>query len=219
MQYQVDDLRIFSENAAKPACDAARILVQWLSEREETPSALDYGCGKLRYTSHLAARSRKIGICDSTVQLTRLQTIHGERTSVAEFARSRWPHCTIHELEAFLRTQEKKYHFVLCANVLSAIPSVIVRSQSLNAIRNSLATNGRALFVNQHTNSYFTTARRKPTTRPHLDGWITGTGRRCSYYGVLNKDSVVQLTSAHGLRTVKAWFAGQSNYVLTESAS
>jgi 2-polyprenyl-3-methyl-5-hydroxy-6-metoxy-1,4-benzoquinol methylase len=217
MHYPIHDIVIHSENAAKPESDAARPLVDWLAQRDETPSALDYGCGKLRYTHNLASRSRRIGICDSNVQLTREQIIHGVRTSAQAFAKGNWPDCRVHILEEFLRSQCRKYHFVLCANVLSAIPSQRIRARSLRAIRNTLTTNGQVLFVNQHTNSYFTLIRQKPTTRPHLDGWISETNGHFSYYGILNKVAVETLATAHGFGIVESWNDGQSNYVLTEA--
>jgi hypothetical protein len=217
MHYQIHNMVIRSENAAKPAADAAAPLVRWLLQRENSPSALDYGCGKLRYTHHVAVQSKHIGICDSSVQLTREQVIHGVRTSVHAFARDRWPRCRIHVLEEFLRRRHCKYHFVLCANVLSAIPSRHVLARSLRAIRDVLTAKGQVLFVNQHTNSYFTLIRHKESSRPFLDGWISEARGHFSYYGILNKDRVIELATIHGFRVIEAWIDGQSNYVLAEA--
>jgi 2-polyprenyl-3-methyl-5-hydroxy-6-metoxy-1,4-benzoquinol methylase len=217
MHYQIHDMVIQSENAAKPESDAAMPLVRWLAQRDHTPSALDYGCGKLRYTHHLARRSTRIGICDSYVQLTREQKIHGRRTSVRTFAEGRWPRCRIHVLEDFLRAQPHRYDFILCANVLSAIPCRRIRACSLRAIRAALTARGQVLFVNQHTNSYFTMIRRKSTTWPHLDGWISKTNGHFSYYGILNKEAVIELAIGSGFGIVDAWVDGQSNYVLAEA--
>ena len=216
MHYDVQGKVIRSENAAKPVFDVAMPLVHWLRERQETPSALDYGCGKLRYTEHLTFRSGGIGICDSRIQLTRAQVVHGKPTTVTDYAKRRWPHCRIHVLEEFLLNQPRKYHFVLCANVLSAIPSRTVRSKSLRAVRRAMTKGGRVLFVNQHTNSYFTEIRQRPSTESHLDGWISETNGHFSYYGILNKDAVVTLATDHGFAIVEAWIDGQSNYVLAE---
>jgi hypothetical protein len=216
MHYEVKGILIRSENAAKPDSDVARPLVQWLRERDETPSALDYGCGKLRYTEHMALRSAKIGICDSRIQLTRKQVVHGKHTSVQDYSKQRWPNCKIHILEEFLLNQTCKYHFVLCSNVLSTIPNRRIRSRSLQAIRGAMVIGGQVLFVNQHTNSYFTLIQHKPSTRPYLDGWISEANGRFSYYGVLNKDMTVRLATKHGFNIVDAWIDGQSNYVLAK---
>ena len=214
MRYTIKGTEIRSENAAKPATDAAASLVKWLCDRERTPSALDYGCGKLRYTGHLAQRSRHIGIVDSEVQLTRTQRIHGEYTSIKEYAKKTWPSCTIQHLKDFWRQSSRHYQFVLCANVLSAIPCPKTRARSLRAICAALAQKGHVLFVNQHTNSYFTEVRNRPSSRPHLDGWIAESKAGACYYGILNKDSIVKLVSRFGLSVEEAWIDGQSNFVL-----
>lgn len=214
MRYRVKGVEIRSENAAKPAGDAATALVSWLRQREYTPSALDYGCGKLRYTHHLAHRSNRIGLLDSEVQLTRIQRIAGEETTVEDYAKREWPSCRIHRLKAFWATPFPPYHFVLCANVLSAIPSSRARAKSLRSIHAALHDNGHVLFVNQHTNSYFTEIRKRRTTRPHLDGWIAQSNAGASYYGILNEDSVIRLISRYSFAVEEAWIEGQSNYVL-----
>ena len=214
MRYKIKGTEIRSENAAKPAGDAAASLVRWLCDRDSTPSALDYGCGKLRYTGHLAQRSKHISIVDSEVQLTRTQRIHSEYTTIEAYAKKTWPGCTIQNLKDFWKQSAHRYHFVLCANVLSAIPCPKTRARSLRAIRAALEHNGRVLFVNQHTNSHFTEVRKRPTTRPHLDGWIVESKASASYYGILNKDSVVKLVSRFGFPVDEAWIERQSNFVL-----
>ena len=214
MRYRIKGTDIRSENAAKPATDAAAYLVDWLHKRDRTRFALDYGCGKLRYTQHLAHRSKHIGIVDSEVQLTRTQRIGGKQTSIVEYAKITWPSSTIQNLKDFWKQSAHRYHFVLCAHVLSAIPCPKTRARSLRAIRAAVEHNGRILFVNQHTNSYFTEVRKRQSTCPHLDGWIAKSKAGASYYGILNKDSVVKLVSRSGFSVDEAWIEGQSNFVL-----
>ena len=218
MRYRIKGIEIRSENAAKPAADAAAPLVEWLLSRDKTPSALDYGCGKLRYTHQLAQRSKHIGIVDSEIQLTRTQRIDGVYTSVEEYAKKTWPSCTIQHLKDFWKKSGRCYHLVLCANVLSAIPCPKTRAKSLRAIHAALEHEGHVLFINQHTNSYFTEVRRRSSTRSHLDGWIAESGTGASYYGILNKDSVGKLASRFGFSVEEAWINGQSNYVLAGKA-
>ena len=214
MRYRIKGTDIRSENAAKPATDAAAYLVDWLRKRERTDSALDYGCGKLRYTQHLAHRSKHIGIVDSEVQLRRIQRIGGEQTSVVEYARKQWPSHTLQYLTDFWKKSSRCYDFVLCANVLSAIPCSRTRAKSLRAIHAALKQEGDVLFVNQHTNSYFTEVQKRPSTRAHLDGWLAESGSGASYYGILNRESVMKLVSRFGFSVEEAWISGQSNYVL-----
>lgn len=216
MHYKIKGIEIRSENAAKPIANAAAPLVSWLSARPFTPSALDFGCGKLRYTHYLANKSNRLGVVDSDVQLNRLQIINGEYTSVKQYIEKRLLGCMIHELNAFWKNPFQEYHFALCANVLSAIPCPKARARSLQAIHTSLSQNGQVLFVNQHTNSYFTAARDNPAAVAHLDGWITKSKATASYYGILNKQSVIKLVGRFGFVIEKAWVEGQSNYVLAQ---
>jgi hypothetical protein len=219
MRYRIHGHEIRSENAAKPVSDAASHLVQWLKNREHTGSALDYGCGKLRYTKHVAYRSDHIGLVDSEIQLSRTQEIDGQHTSVLEYAKKQWPCHTFQYLVDFWSNPSRSYDFVLCANVLSAIPSQKIRAKSLRAIHHALHTKGTALFVNQHTNSYFTQIKQKPTTQAHLDGWIAVSPQGASYYGILNRDSVVKLVSRFGFNVEHAWVDGQSNCVLVSKGT
>ena len=214
MHYRFKGVEIHSENAAKPATDAAAYLVDWLRRRRRTYSALDYGCGKLRYTRHLACRSEHIGVVDSEVQLRRTQRIFGQQTSIAKYVKCRWPFHTLQHLEDFWTKSLRFYDFVLCANVLSAIPCPKARARSLRAIYAAVRRDGRVLFVNQHTNSYFTEVRKRPSTWPHLDGWVTTSSAGSFYYGVLNRYDTAALVSRFGFFAEETWINGQANYVL-----
>lgn len=214
MHYRIRGVLIKSENAAKPMRRAAGPLIEWLMQRPYTAGALDYGCGKLRYTRHLAARSEDLGIADSMVQLDRIQRIGGRMTSVRRYAHKRWPNCHIYDLARFWEGIPHSYEFILCANVLSAIPCPRARARSLRALRSALAPNGILLVVDQHVNSYFAEAKRKPEAFGHLDGWVLQSRSGPAYYGILNKESTIKILSRFGFAVVDAWNAGQSNYVL-----
>jgi hypothetical protein len=214
MHYIIKGIEIRSENSAKPMANAAASLVSWLSSRQFTPSALDFGCGKLRYTHYLAGKSERLGVVDSDVQLNRFQAVDGEYTSVKTYIQRKWPACAIHELKAFWKNASYYYHFVLCANVLSAVPCPNARAKSLRSIYTALPESGQVLFVNQHTNSYFTQARNNPRALMHLDGWIAQSRATASYYGILNKESVIRIIGRFGFVVEEAWVDGQSNYVL-----
>lgn len=214
MRYLVKGVEIRSENAAKPASDASRSVIDWLDGRDRTESALDYGCGKLRYTFELHRCSDHIGIVDSKIQLSRIQRIFKEDISVKDFARKTWPSCSIQDLESFWKRPIRKYDFVLCSNVLSAIPNRKIRARSMRAIHFALKKKGTVLFVNQHTNSYFKKMREDKSSRLHLDGWILQKKTKSSYYGILDKDAVIKLTTRYGFSVLDAWVSGQSNFVL-----
>ncbi len=216
VHYRVRGELVRSENAAKPMEDAAGPLVEWLGGRPVTNSALDYGCGKLRYTPHVAARSRYLGIVDSAHQLDRVQRIDGVRTTVRAYAEARWPGCLVYDLTRFWNGIRHTYDFILCANVLSAIPCPRARARSLRSIRRTLTPRGTLLVVNQHTNSYFSDVSRREEAIPHLDGYLLPSRRGASYYGILTKDTTIRLLERYGFAVVDAWIEGQSNCVLVK---
>lgn len=214
MHYKIGKVEIRSENAAKPIKAAAAPLVAWLRNRKHVTAALDYGCGKLRYTDFIAQRCTYLGIVDSKVQLTRTQRIDGHKTTITEYAKIKWPNCRIYDIKAFWDGIPHLYDFVLCANVLSTIPSAKTRAKSFRAIGAALHAGGEVLVVNQHTNSYFTEIRAKPTTVEHLNGWIAQSRNGVSYYGVLKREFVIHMLTGYGFIVVDSWLQGQSNYVL-----
>ena len=214
MRYRVKGMLVRSENAAKPMTDVAGPLVEWLKRRPYTHSALDYGCGKLRYTLYLVTRSEHLGITDSAVQLNRTQCIGGRMTNVRQYAGEHWPACQIYELDEFWHGIRRRYAFILCANVLSAIPCPRIRAKSLRALHTALTSNGTLLVVNQHANSYFTKASQKAGAFPHLDGWVLQSRKSAAYYGILNQKSTIKILTRFGFAVVDAWNNGQSNYVL-----
>jgi len=219
MHYRINGTTIKSENAAKPMRNAAEPLIDWLCQRPYTHSALDYGCGKLRYTRHLTARSRRLGVTDSAVQLDRVQRIDGRMTSVRQYASERWPTGRIYDLAEFWRGIPRSYGFILCANVLSAIPCPRIRARSLRALWAALTTDGTLLVVNQHTNSYFTRTRQTPEAFAHLDGWVLRSRNGAAYYGILNRESTVRLLNRFGFSVIDDWINGQSNYVLAKRST
>jgi 2-polyprenyl-3-methyl-5-hydroxy-6-metoxy-1,4-benzoquinol methylase len=214
MRYRVRGLWIQSELAAKSIRKPSRPLVHWIRENVSVQTALDYGCGRLRYTPYLARICRQVHLVDSDEQLSREVRIGRTSRAVRAHAAARWPTAEIHSLAQFWRGRLRKYDFVLCANVISAIPSRRLRSRSLNSIRRQLSPNGRLLVVNQHTNSYFTAARKSPKAIQHLDGWILDSRKGPAYFGVISREKSIALLQAHRFRILKAWIEGQSNYIL-----
>jgi len=218
MHYRLRGLTIRSENAAKSPAEASAALVAWIRTNVRARNSLDFGCGRLRYAPHLAARSTRLTIVDSAEQLDRKIKTQRRVTSVREIAVRRWPDCRVLTIEQAWIGFPERYDFVLCANVLSAIPSRTIRRRSLRSIRASLAPGGRVLVVNQHTNSYFTQARARPDAAHHLDGWILPSTRGAAYYGVLSRDKVVRILRGHGFEVIDAWIEGQSNWVLGQNS-
>ena len=213
MRYRVKGLEIRSENAAKPMAQASRPLTRWLMEMEPVHSALDFGCGKLRYSRYIAKRSKEITLVDSQIQLDRIQRIGGRLTTVRTYAERNWPGCRVFTAEAF-GSDTQRYDFILCANVLSAIPDRSMQSNALLRMGAALRQKGCCLFVTQFRNSYFKALLNSPKAMSHLDGWIIRTGRGNFYYGMLDKSRLIGLVVANGLSVKDAWVDGQSAYVL-----
>jgi SAM-dependent methyltransferase len=213
VRYKVDKYIIRSENAAKLPTEASGPLVSWINAQPSVSDVLDYGCGKLRYAAYLARRATRLTLVDSAIQLDRPRAGRREM-SVRQEAVARWPHARVLDLEAF-NTDRRRYQLILCANVLSAIPSPSVRATVLRALADRLTTNGRCLFVVQFRNSYFREIVRSPRARPHLDGWLYDGPRGASYYGVLPNAKLEKLVRRYGHRIERSWTVGESALVLT----
>ena len=82
----------------------------------------------------------------------------------------------------------------------------------------ALKRNGRVLFVHQHRNSYFKKVSARPKTELYLDGWITKTKSCGYYYGIMNKEKVLQIISKQGFIARDVWVDGESNFVLASKA-
>jgi len=214
MRYKIDCAEIRSENAAKTMAEASAFLVDWLRSKPRVNNSLDYGCGKLRYSKYLARRCLRLSLVDSKVQLERSQVINKQVTNVIRYAHKHWPTCRTYTVEQFWAGVEERYDFVLCANVLSAIPSRIIRARSLRAIKACLRPEGQCLVVNQHANSYFKEAPKRAGATPHLDGWLLPSGRGACYYGILSREKTIRILRAVGFKVLDAWVEGQSTFVL-----
>ena len=214
MHYFVSGKLIASEYAAKPPSQASSYLLTFLSDHNRIGRALDYGCGKLRYSGALASISRSLTLVDSSSQLDRLQMIDGKETTVRRLAEQNWPNVYIETITEFQAKSRPKFDFALCANVLSTIPTKAARSKALAAIRGRLKRGGSLLVVNMHTNSFYSQVARRKDVARHLDGWLILKNNSASYYGILNKKKISQILKKEGFEIIEHWIEGQSNYAL-----
>lgn len=215
MRYNINGHEIRSENTAKSMLQASKYLNQWISRHEIVNDALDFGCGKLRYSNALASRARKLTLVDSDVQLSRTQILDGRKTTVYDYIKYHFSNVRIITYEAFL-SDCSMYDIVLCANVLSAIPIAKVRSEALRCIVQRLKSSGQCLFVTQFRNSYFKKIAESPYAKPHLDGLLRITDHGSFYYGILPKNRLEKLVSQHGFSVYKSWVIEQHAYVLAQ---
>ena len=215
MRYKLGAIEIRSENAAKPMVQASTKLSEYLRNLSSIRHALDYGCGKLRY-SPLLTVAETVTLVDSEIQLSRKQKIEGHLTTIREYSK-KWKNARVLSVAEFA-TDRSKYDFILCANVLSAIPVVSVRNETLRRLANALNYRGKCLFVSQYRNSEFSKIARSTNIMRHLDGWIMVSNRGAYYYGLLDKKKLRFLVQRFGFSVLQSWTCGESAYVLTTRA-
>jgi 2-polyprenyl-3-methyl-5-hydroxy-6-metoxy-1,4-benzoquinol methylase len=213
MHYRVKGCLIRSENTAKPSSQASKYLIDILQKYAPMTHALDMGCGKLRYAVHLAALADRLTVVDSEIQLSRSQLLFGKRTTIRDLVTQRWNHARAINVREF-SADTHKYDFVLCSNVLSAIPSNRARHSIIRGISLHLTARGKALFVCQYTNSFFFQQMKSNDVVKHADGFLKGTSRNASFYGLINPENLVDLVTKSKLVVVKMWRNDQSGYVV-----
>lgn len=212
MRYFVRGLEVRSENAAQATDRPAQHLADLLEAERNHRHSLDYGCGKLRYTGPLVAGARHVTLVDSEVQLSRDQPLGNEQTCIREYIAMHWPACRALTIQQF-GADATRYDFVLCANVLSAIPDYAVRAHTIDAIRDHLASDGRALFVTQYRDASFTERIRAGRAKRYRNGWMVADPNRPTFYEMIDLNQLQQLLTRHGLSVDSAHIHDKSAYV------
>lgn len=177
---------------------------------DKSGCALDFGCGKLRYSEQLTRKFNKVTFIDSLRQLERVQIIRGQKTTIIEYVSKNYNDANVVPFEK-IESIKNNYDFILCSNVLSAIPCQSTISKIISSIRSLLKESGEALIVNQYKSSYF---KKYETGTKHLYGYIYKTSKSASYYGLLNEEAVKKLCISHGLSVIKSWNKAGSSYVV-----
>lgn len=214
MRYKAKGHIIDAEHAALSSERGAKWLLDWIARLEPHYCALDYGCGRLRYSLPLAKRCKSVMIVDSERQFSRTMTIHGVATTIPEFVADH-SHCiaakTVPEFE-----DENTYDFALCVNVLSSVPSHRSRYEILRTLIRALKPGGVALVINQHRNSYFKSYAARKDVLPCLDGWLVPVKGRMTFYGLIHPIDLATRCKKIGILVVKQGCKGESGYVLLE---
>ncbi|TLM77184.1 methyltransferase domain-containing protein [Microbulbifer harenosus] len=215
MHYKIKGHSIKSHNAAKPHTQSSKQVIEELEEIVVTGQILDLGCGKLRYSDYLNELSEKICFADSRVQLERMQVIKGIRCSVQEYVAKNYPSSRCVAIEDIQEVSDQ-FNFIFCSNVLSAIPCEKTLNATMSIIYNLLSETGRALIVNQHRSSYF---KKFEMGRPHLHGYLYKGNRGSSYYGIIDKSTIEDLSRKHGF-SIEAFLKGDRTFAyLTKNPS
>ncbi len=213
MHYKIGGVRIRSEYAALSSGNPHQLVLKQILDWPRDASVLDYGCGKLRYSIPLARVVHSVTAIDSAVQLMRTQKIDGQFTTLRQFACSPNSNIRVFSLNE-TQWQKSRYDRILCANVLSAIPSQRHRNELMSKIRKVLRRDGVALIVNQHRNSYFKTYASRKTARRHLDGWLLSTKAGTRFYGLIDKSVLLRLCKRSRLSVSRIGVWGESTFAI-----
>jgi SAM-dependent methyltransferase len=212
MRYKVNGKTVFAEHAALSASQPANWLVQWITYLPNRLTALDYGCGRLRYATHLANRVKSVTAVDSYAQLSRVMTIYGEKCTVIEYVGKHHKNINVVYAEDF--NEQHRYDFALCVNVLSSVPGEEWRKRICDSIYDALSPGGVALFVNQHRNSYFKQYRYRDGAKRHFDGWLIPHDRGYWFYGLVHPKSLCDLLQKSCFNIHTSGCCGESGFAL-----
>ncbi|EFA4453329.1 methyltransferase domain-containing protein [Escherichia coli] len=185
-------------------------LCKQIESTNKNGNALDFGCGKLRYSEQLVNKFETVTFLDSRRQLERVQIIRGVQTTIPDYVINNYKNANIVSYENIDKITNH-YDFILCANVLSAIPCESTIHKVLSAIRELLKSDGEALIVNQYKSSYF---KRYESGIKHLHGYIYQNSRNAFYYGLLDVDTVSKICSDNNLEIIRSWSKAGSSYVV-----
>lgn len=210
LDYVINGITIRSENAAKPHTMPSGYLCDYIKSSVKTGSALDFGCGKLRYSEQLIDKFEVVTFLDSRKQLERVQIIRGVQTTIPEYVHNNYENAGVVSYENILKIKNC-YDFILCANVLSAIPCKSTIDKVIIGIRDLLKDDGEAIIVNQYKSSYF---KKYETGTNHLHGYIYQNSRSASYYGLLDEGLVSEICLDNDLSIIKSWSKAGSSYVV-----
>ena len=218
MHYTCNGLTIFAEDAAKPASQSSSYVVELLNKRGRVRNGLDYGCGRLRYATHLYHLTRTLTVVDSSDQLDRTQLLFGTRTTVRKYVSMFWTATRPLDTDQFAN-DSRRYDFALCSNVLSSVPDCSDRIDILSRICLRLEKNGKLLVTCQYTNSYFCDKMRDEGTLKYNDGFLLGNATRASFYGLIPLPKLESYCVAAGLVICQSWRNNQSAYVIAQKKS
>ena len=201
-----------SENAALSTSQTNKVVLKYIENIPDNINILDYGCGKCRYSLQLGKKAKHITLLDSQVQISRMQTIYSNRTTVELFASSNLKNASVCSIENFDFTKQQ-FDFILCSNVLSAIPDKNERKKLLDNIYNILLDNGIALITVQYRNSYFNTYNNREGVEKYQDGWLIKKNNSFSFYGIIYPEKLIEMCLNANLEVVNSYKHDGSIYL------
>jgi hypothetical protein len=199
MRYKLaSGIEIRTENAAKPESQSSKFLLDLIAKLPHVASTFDYGCGKLRYQRAIVDTTDVLAIVDSEVQLSRLQVLRREETSIRNIFKQSNRIRVYNDIE--FQELNARFERGFCINVLSVIPSYVRRRKLLDVIHGKLRSDGECLLVVQYRNSDFTRMRKMSNAKPWLDGFIIDSLRGYSFYGLILPDRLEASLKRAGFR-------------------
>ncbi|NTG74481.1 class I SAM-dependent methyltransferase [Agrobacterium rhizogenes] len=205
-----------SENAAKPASQTSKYLTALVTNLPPVNRTLDYGCGKLRYCEPLLQTTEHLSVVDSEVQISRQQTLQGNRTSIRDIFRGS-NRISVFSTSEFAHSPGL-YERAFCINVLSAIPVPNERQELLDQILRKLEPNAGCLFVVQYRNSDFTRMASLPIAEPWHDGFLLKSLRGYSFYALISPKALAEMIERAGFKLVSQRLHDGSVYIWANRA-
>ena len=92
-----------------------------------------------------------------------------------------------------IKMLNERFDFILCTNVLSAIPFYEERMNVLRNIFNLLKKDGKVLVSVQYRNSYFNTYKSNPNAIMKNDGWLIKKGNSYSFYALISPNKLIDM--------------------------
>lgn len=213
MHYNIRNELIKSENAARSVKQSNKEIIQIINKLPANLVVLDYGCGKLRYTIPLSKIVNKVYSVDSQEQINKIQLINDVKTTVKEYSCIFMENVSIFSLNE-VEWKNNKYDFILCCNVLSAIPTYKERIRIFENIKLLLNNTGRALISTQYRNSYFDLYNKRKECRKYYDGWIIKGNGSSAFYGLITLEKMINYAKSVGLNIEKAYKKDGSAYLI-----
>ncbi|WP_286907005.1 class I SAM-dependent methyltransferase [Clostridium sp. UBA1652] len=213
MHYNIRDLTIKSEYAAKSAKQTNSEILNIIKNLPSHFTVLDYGCGKLRYTIPLAKVVKSVHSIDSLEQLLRNQRINDISTNIVSYVEQYLNNVHIYDVKD-PKWKMNKYDFILCTNVLSAVPQYKERIEIVKNIGKVLKENGRAFISTQYYNSYFDTYNTNKSSIRFYDGWIIKSKNYSSFYGIIGIKKLEYYARVAGVKIIDSYTKNGSAYLL-----
>lgn len=196
MHYQINDIIIKSELAAKPPSQTNKNVLQYISLLSNEYEVLDYGCGKLRYSIPISQKVKRVIAIDSKEQVDTYKKIGNRYCRPRDMSDSNLTVLSIDEM----KWDESKFDVVFCTNVLSAIPFENERLKLLTNAKKVLKINGTLFISVQYRNSYFKSYGQRKDVIKYNDGWLIKKKSKNQYafYAELSPDYIVELCKKVG---------------------